>query len=361
MTFTIKEIAETVGGKVIGDELFTVSGVSDIDGASREHITFAVKPIYFKKAINSNAGAVLCSEDYGLTTKKPLIVVPNPRFSFAVVLGLFKENSYSYSGIHPTCIKGDHVHFSDNVIIYPNVYIGNNVKIGKSTVIYPGVHIGNNVIIGDFCIIYPNVVILDMVTAGNNIIIHPGAVIGSDGFGFERNGKTYYKIPQIGSVLIEDDVEIGSNTCIDRATTGVTTIGKGTKIDNLVQVAHNVSLGENIVIAGLSGLSGSVKVEDNVVIAGQVGIADRITVGKNALLSAKSGIINDVSPDSKVAGYPAVDYREFFRSVAYVKKIGHICSDIKTMREELLKLKNCKKKHLEASHDCPLQLKDCEY
>ncbi len=351
MTFTIKEIAETLGGTVIGNELFTVSGVSDIDGASGDHITFAVKRMYFKKAINSGAGAIICSDHYGLSTEKPLIIVSNPRFAFARVLDLFKEKSHSYTGIHHTCIKGDHVYFSDDVIIYPNVYIGDNVKIGKSTVIYPGVHIGNNVIIGDFCIIYPNAVVLDRVTAGNNVIIHAGAVIGSDGFGFERDGKTYYKIPQIGSVLIEDDVEIGAGTCVDRATTGVTTIGKGTKIDNLVQVAHNVYIGENVVIAGLSGLSGSVRVEDNAIIGGQVGIADRITIGKNAVLSAKSGIISDISPDCRVAGSPALDYREFFRSVAYMKKIEHICSDIKTMREELIQLK---------IHISSLQIKDCE-
>jgi UDP-3-O-[3-hydroxymyristoyl] glucosamine N-acyltransferase len=340
MTFTVKEIAETLGGTVIGNGLFTVSGVSDIDGASGEHVTFAVKRIYFKKALRSGAGAIICSEDYGMVTQKPLIVVSNPRFAFAKVLELFKEKNHSYRGVHHTCIKGEEVYISDDVIIYPNVFIGSNVKIGNSTVIYPGVHIGNHVTIGDFCIIYPNVVILDRVTAGNNIIIHSGAIIGSDGFGFERDGRTYYKIPQIGSVLIEDDVEIGANTCIDRATTGVTTIGKGSKIDNLVQVAHNVSIGENVVIAGLSGLSGSVKVEDNAIIGGQVGIADRITIGKNAILSAKSGIISDISPGCRVAGYPALDYREFFRSVAYMKKIEHLCSDIKIMREELLELKN---------------------
>ncbi|OQA16536.1 MAG: UDP-3-O-(3-hydroxymyristoyl)glucosamine N-acyltransferase [bacterium ADurb.Bin363] len=340
MNFTLKEIADIVGGRIVGDETLRVSGIADIHSATDRDITFSVNRAYFRKALDSLASGILCSEDYGFEAKKTLILVSNPRISFARILNLFHENKNVSTGIHPNCIMGENVTLGKNISIYPNVFIGSNVKIGDRTLIYPGVYIGNNVFIGEDCIIYPNVVILDKIEIGNGVIIHGGAVVGSDGFGFELEDGHYYKIPQMGSVVIEDDVEIGANVCIDRATIGNTHIGKGTKLDNLIQIAHNVSLGENIVIAGLSGLSGSVTVGDNTVIAGQVGIADGVRVGSNSVLTAKAGIISDIPADSKVAGFPAEDARGFFRKIVYLSRISDLSSEIKAIRKELKELRN---------------------
>ena len=335
MSFTLEEIAEFIDGKVLGDSNIEITGISNVEDGGPQDITFAVNITFLKKAQASSCGAIICSEYNPSEQVKPLIIVKKPRIAFAKIVKVFYREKHHSSGIHPSCTMGQNSFCGKDVTVYSNVVIGDNVKIGDYTVIYPGVFIGNNVVIGEHCRIYPNTVILDKTTIGSSVILYSGVVIGSDGFGFEWDGEKHFKIPQVGSIIIEDNVEIGANTCIDRATIGTTRIGKGTKIDNLVQVAHNVDLDEHIVIAGLTGISGSARIGKRCMIGGQAGIAQSITVGHDCIIAAKSGVMSDLPPGAKVSGMPAIEHREFFRRISYTSKLPDIFSDIKTIKKEL--------------------------
>ena len=339
MDFTLKYIAELVNGRAEGDEDIKISGISTIERALEGDIVFASNSNNFEKAVLSKAAAVFCLENYSKESLKPVIIVSNPRIAFAKTINLFYKENITYSGVHSTVVKGENVTIDEGVTIFPNVFIGDNVHISSGTVIYPGVYVGNNVEIGSDCRFSPNAVIMDKVTIGKRVIIHSGAVLGSDGFGFERDGGSYYKIPQVGSIIIEDDVEIGANTCVDRATLGETRIGRGTKLDNLIQIAHNVSLGKNIVMAALSGISGSAVIEDDCLLAGNIGVGESRHVGRGSVLAARAGVIKDLPPGSKVTGYPPVPVKEYFRRISNTGKIPNIISELKEIKRELKKLK----------------------
>jgi len=336
------EIAEFLNGELVGDPDIQISGLAKIQSASSGELTFLANPKYGKYLESTGASAVLISK----TQESPginHIKVDDPYSSFLEVLNLLHPlKDPDFNGIHPTVVVSETAAIGKNVQIGPNVFIGESVKIGDNSLIYPNCVLLDNAQIGENCRIYPRVSIRDGCRVGNNVIIHDGVVVGSDGFGFAPDGEKYKKIPQMGIVVIEDDVEIGANSTIDRATIGETIVKKGCKIDNLVQIAHNVEIGANSVIAAQTGISGSTKVGNHVTIAGQVGTVGHIEIGDNAILAAKSGISKNVPAGEVWFGYPAMTMIRQKRIEASLrrlpemsKKFNKLVKQLEEMEEKL--------------------------
>jgi len=334
MKINLQEIANMVGGEAKGDKDVELYGVATIDRVKEGEITFAVSLSTFKAAVESKATALFVSKEY-FPCNKNLIIVNNPRLAFAKVLRLFYPSFIKPpAGVHSTAIIGQGVNLGEGITIHPWVVVEENVKIGKNVVIYPFVYIGKNCIIGDETVIYPNVTIREDVVIGARCIVHSGVVLGSDGFGFEWDGEKHYKIIQVGKVVIEDDVEIGAGVTIDRATMGETRVGRGTKIDNLVHLGHNVTVGENCIIVAQVGLAGSVKIGNQVLIGGQVGIAQGIKVGDKARIAAKSGVISDIDGGAVILGYPAMEHYQFLKINSLLRKLPELFKDVKKLKEK---------------------------
>ena len=334
---SLKELAELVEGDLEGDPKLRISGVADIADAQEGDIVFAETPRFLEEARKSQASAIIAYRD-ARNSGKPTIAVANPRYAFARVLEVFSPPKTRESGIHPTSIVGQGASIGDNPSIGFNVCIGRNTSIGSDAWIYPLVFIGDNVRLGDNCIIYPLVAIHDGATIGNDVIVHSGAVIGADGFGYTKVGGGHYKMPQIGTVVIGDDVEIGANVTIDRARTGKTVIGRGTKIDNLVHIAHNVKIGENCIVVAQVGISGSVDIGDRVVLAGQAGLKDHITVGDDTVICARAGVIGNIGSGEFVSGYPARPHKEQMRIQAAQQRLPALLRLVKDLERRIREL-----------------------
>ena len=286
----IKELLKIVGGELIGvenGENIDIIGVASFENAQYGEISFLEKT---ENITTTNASCVIVSQDVKLPCS--VIKVKNPKLAFAKIAAVLHQPEQRKSGFHHSAILSDGVILGADVFIGAFCYLGENSEVGKETEIREGAKIGSNVLIGANCIIHPNVSIYDNTNIGNNVILHSGAVIGADGFGYVRDGADgYEKFPQIGVVVIEDNVEIGANTCIDRGALGETRIGAGTKIDNLVQIAHNVQIGKRVVIASQTGISGSTIIEDDCVIGGQVGMGDHAKVLSGAIIGSQAGVL----------------------------------------------------------------------
>jgi UDP-3-O-[3-hydroxymyristoyl] glucosamine N-acyltransferase len=285
----LKELASFLGGRVIGDENAVVRSLGTLDEATEGQITFLANPKYAAKVETTKATAVVLSpgaERYG----KNVIEVKNPYLAFAKLLTVFHVPPVVPKGVMDGAMIGKDVVMGNDITIYPGAYVADGVKIGSRVVLYPGSVLYEGVEIGDDTTVHANVTVREGCRIGNRVIVHSGVVIGSDGFGYAPDGKAYQKIPQIGIVVVEDDVEIGANTTIDRAALGVTLIRRGTKIDNLVQIAHNCIIGENCIIVSQTGISGSTKLGEHVTIGGQVGIVGHLDIGDNVMVGAKSGV-----------------------------------------------------------------------
>lgn len=305
MHITLEEVARMVDGEVVGDKTIVVTGISGIKEAKNGDLTFLANNKYAPLLKNTQASAILTSRDIKKSAK-PIIRTENPSLAFAKMVSLMAPNEVRHpKGVDPRAVLGKNVRLGNDVALQPYVVVEDNAEIGDGTVIYAGTYVGANTKIGSNCLIYPRVTIRERVTIGNRVTVHSGTVIGSDGFGFATVCGVHHKIPQIGVVVIEDDVSIGANVTIDRARFGKTIIGKGTKIDNLVQIAHNVEIGENSIIVAQSGISGSTQIGKNVIIAGQSGVIGHITIGDNSTIAAKSGVAKSLPAGSKVFGYPA--------------------------------------------------------
>jgi UDP-3-O-[3-hydroxymyristoyl] glucosamine N-acyltransferase len=316
----LKELAEWVGGKVIGDGEVEILGVASIDEAKAGQITFIANPKYLPKMSQTEASAIIVSPEV-TQAEKPLLSVVNPQLAFAKVVGLFCSSPYQPKGVDPRAWISPTARLGKDLTIYPFVYIGDRCQIGDRVTLYPGVSIGEDCSIGEESVIYPNVSIYSRTVIGKRVILHSGVVVGSDGFGYAKDGRKNVKIPQVGSTEIEDDVEIGANSTIDRAALGKTIIRRGVKIDNLVQVAHNVVIGEDSIIVAQVGISGSTRIGSNVILAGQVGVVDHVEIGDNVRVGAQSGVPYDLAPNQGYTGSPALPHREFLRVVSLFPKL----------------------------------------
>ena len=345
LNMTVEQIAELVGGEVVGDKNIVIKGISGIKEAKEGDITFLANPKYTPLMYKTQASAVIVPKD----TKDaplPIIKTENPSLAFAKIVDLVAPPLSHPQGISSYAYVSSKAKIGKGVSIGHFTIIEDDVEIGEGTIIYGNCFIGCNTKIGRNCLIYPNVCIRERILIGNNVIIHPGTVIGSDGFGFATVGGIQKKIPQIGTVVIEDDVEIGANVTIDRARFDKTVIGKGTKIDNLVQIAHNVIIGKNCIIVAQVGISGSTIIGDNVVIAGQAGLVGHITVGEGAVIMAQSGVSKSVPPHTKVFGYPAREERQAKRVNACIQNLPSLFKEFREIKERLQKLEQIfKEKH----------------
>lgn len=336
MRNTLGEIAKLIDGEIVGNPDIVITGVSGIKEAGLGDITFIDNSRYAHLISQTNASAVIVSYGFISNAEKPVIRAKNPSLAFQKVISLFFPSQIKHpKGIHPTAVIGKNVSLQESVALGAYAVVGDEVAIGKGTVIYPGCFIGYGASIGENCIIYSNVSIREESRIGNRVIIHSGAVIGSDGFGFVNVDGVNQKIPQIGTVEIGDDVEIGANVTIDRARFDKTIIGKGAKIDNLVQIAHNVVVGENSVIVAQAGISGSTVIGKNVTLAGQAGLVGHITVGDGVIVAAQAGVTKSVPANSIVSGYPARPHNEARRINGYIQRLPEFSETIAGLKKRL--------------------------
>lgn len=333
MKKTLQEIADLVQGVILGEEKIEISGVTNIDDASEMDITFAVPP-HVEKAAKCKAAAVIIPDTI-TEFSKPAIRVANPRVAFTRLLELFTPALAVERGVHPTAVLGKNVKLGKNVAIQAYVVLEDEVTIGDNTVIYPHCYVGTKASVGEDSIIYPNVTIREHCVVGSRVILHSGAVIGSDGFGFVTAGGRHLKVPQVGNVIIEDEVEIGANTTLDRATTGSTIVKQGTKIDNLVHLAHNVVIGEHCFLVAQTGIAGSTKVGNYVTFAGQSGSSGHLTIGDHCIFAARSAPINDVAAGSFYAGFPARPHKEWLRTEAAAQKVPDLLKKVRDLEKRL--------------------------
>jgi len=323
MEKTLSELAQLVGGEVVGDGAVKILGVAPIEDAQKGEITFIAHPKYLPKLTETRASAVIVSPQVS-EANKPLLRVANPYLAFAKILEIYSHRPYKPRGVDQGAWVSPTAKLGEGASVYPFVYIGDGVEIGNRVVLFPGVFVGDNVAIGDDTLIYANVSLYGGCRIGKRVILHSGVVIGSDGFGYARDGKRSVKIPQVGSVEIEDDVEIGANTTVDRAAMGKTVIKRGVKIDNLVQVAHSVTIGQDSIIVAQVGIAGSTKVGSNVILAGQVGVGDHIEIGDNVMVGPQSGVVKDIPPNQVVTGSPSIPHKDFLRAIMTFPKLPEI-------------------------------------
>lgn len=338
MKFTVQQIADILEGEVQGNAQAEVFQLSKIEEGSEGALTFLANPKYEHHIYTTKATATIVNKTFipegSLTTT--LIKVEDAYKSFSKLLEYYNQVKLMKSGIEQPSFISENVKYGDNLYLGAFSYIGKNVKIGENVKIYPNCFVGDNVTIGDNTILFAGVRIYSESVIGNNCTFHSGVIIGSDGFGFAPNADgTYNKVPQIGNVVIEDNVEIGAATTIDRATLGSTIIRKGVKLDNQIQIAHNVEVGENTVIASQTGVAGSTKIGKNCIIGGQVGIVGHITIGNGVKIQAQSGIGKSLADGDVVQGSPAFGYGDFAKSFVHFKNFPKIVSDLEDIKKKL--------------------------
>ena len=332
MEHSLHHIADVIDGQLKGDPDKMINGVAPFDRAGPDQITVAGNPGYIKRIPESTAGAIIVPARVD-DSEKNLVAVEHPMVAFARAVSLFHPTRPPREGIHPSAAVGQDVDTGRDVNIGPCAVIGDRVTIGNRVAVGPGVVLGDDVFVGDDVYLHPNVTILERCIIGNRVVIHSGTVIGSDGFGFAPDGKVYHKQPHTGIVRIGDDVELGANNTIDRATFGETRIGTGVKTDNLVHIAHNVTIGDHTVVVSQVGISGSVSVGDNVILAGQAGIAGHLTIGDGAIVGPRAGIAKDVPPGQVVMGAPEMPQKRWLR----VQRIVPMLPELKKRLEKVEK------------------------
>jgi len=337
---TISELSAHVGGRVVGDGDLMIRGVASLDSATEGEIAYVEDAKFFDVARQSKASCVLVPERADLNVSCG-IEVKNPKLAFALIAEVLHPPTRRAPEIHHTAVIAANADIDLEVFIGAFVCVGENSTVGSGTQIRAGAKIGDNVRIGHDCVIHPNVLLEDGVSIGNGVILHAGVVIGADGFGYVRGETGYHKFPQIGTVVIEDDVELGANTCVDRAALGHTRIGRGTKIDNMVHVGHNCDIGENVVIAAQTGISGSVTIEDDCVIGGQVGFGDHILVQSGAVIGSKAGVLpGKIVRPGVWWGIPIQPLDEYKRLNAHISRLPHVRRELKELTERVKMLEN---------------------
>lgn len=335
---TVSAVAAHIGGEIRGDETIKITGVADLGSAQTGEIVFVEDVKFFEQAKNSSASCLIAPESSEIEFANAIILVKNPKLAFAQIAALLHPPKKQLPQIHPSAIIAENSIIAQDVFVGAFACIGEKTIIGAGTQISAGARIGDEVRVGENCVVHPNVFLADNVTIGDKVILHAGVVVGADGFGYVRVDAPdgYVKFPQIGTIVIEDEVEIGANTCIDRAALGETRIGRGTKIDNLVQIAHNVSIGERVIIAAQTGISGSVVIESDVVIGGQVGIGDHVRILSGAVIGSKAGVLPGKIVRAGVWwGIPVQPLDDYKRQNARLKALPRWHDEVKQLRQRL--------------------------
>ncbi len=334
----LRDLAARLGCRLEGDGDIEISGVAGLERAGPADLSFFSNNKYAAALRATRAGAVIVGET---AEGSPCAVLRtlNPYLAFAKAVEVFADPWKPAAGVHPLAAIGSRAEISADASIGPYAVIGEDARVGARTIIHPHVVIGRQAVIGDDCLLHALVSIRERVVLGNRVIVQDGAVIGSDGYGFAREADgSHYKVPQVGAVVIEDDVEIGANTTIDRPAVGETRIGAGAKIDNLVQIAHGVSIGRRSLLAAQVGIAGSTTVEESVTLAGQVGVAGHLTIGRGTVATAQTGIPNSVDPGSLVSGYPAIENREWLKASAIFRRLPELKKTVADLERRLAEL-----------------------
>jgi UDP-3-O-[3-hydroxymyristoyl] glucosamine N-acyltransferase len=339
---TLAEISALIGCSAPGGEAVAITGMATLAEAGPQELSFVGSDAYLPELASTRAAAVIVQKRVKLPTTwtRPALVVDDADLAVAKVLKLFTPPvPRPPAGVDAAARVAGSAALGAQSAVGPFVFVGERARIGARTVLHPGVYIGDDTVVGDDCELFPNVVVRERITLGNRVVIHAGSVIGSDGFGYRWDGRQHAKIPHIGTVVIEDDVEIGSCVCVDRAKFSATRIGRGTKIDNLVQVGHNVTIGPHCVIVGQTGLAGSAHLGTGVVLGGQTAVRDHITLGDGAMAAACSGVAEDVAPKAVVSGTPALPHRQSLREQAALRRLPDLVTQVRKLQEEVEALK----------------------
>lgn len=340
--FTLSSLAHLVGGEIVGSTDALLTGVASLSEAVSGDVSFLGNEKYRDQVPGSRATVVLVPPDYAVVPpeRRAWIVCKDPSAAFSLVVAEFTPPPMSFAaGIHPRAVIGDGCVVPASVHIGACSVIGAGAVIGENTVIRPGAFVGEEAVIGSDCFIHPNVTIRERCRLGNRVSIHSGTTIGSDGFGYISGPNGHEKVPQVGIVQIDDDVEIGANVTIDRARFGRTWIQAGSKIDNLVQIAHNVVIGRHCIVVAQVGISGSSRIGDGVILAGQAGVAGHLTIGPHAIVMGKAGVTKDVPPGAQVIGFPAVDRKRFAKMQVSLGRVEHMQASLKEMQREIAALR----------------------
>lgn len=341
MEFSAKQIAEFIQGTIVGDENATVHTFAKIEEGMPGAISFLSNPKYTHYIYDTQSSIVLVNKDFEpeKEIKATLIKVDNAYESLAKLLNLYEMSKPKKTGIDPLAYIAPTAKIGKNVYIAPFACVGDNAEIGDNTSLHPHATVGSGAKIGNNCILYPHATVYHDCRVGNNCTLHAGSVVGADGFGFAPSPEGYEKIPQIGITILEDNVEIGANTCIDRATMGATVIRKGVKLDNLIQIAHNVEVGSHTVMASQVGVAGSTKIGEWCMFGGQVGVAGHITVGNRVNMGAQSGVNGSVKDGKQLIGTPPIEFKNYFKSSAVFKKLPDMYLELASLKKELEELK----------------------
>lgn len=338
MEFSAQQIAELLDGEVEGNADAVVNRLAKIEEGEPGSLSFLANPQYEPHIYHTEASIVIVNKSFEAEkpVKTTLLRVDDAYQAFARLLNLYNQMRHNKSGVEQNATVSESATLGEDVYVGSHTYIGENVTIGNNTKIYPGCYIGDNVTLGGNCLLYSGARIYADCQLGNDVTLHSGVIIGGDGFGFAPNSENSYdKVAQIGNVIIEDHVEVGANTTIDRATLGSTIIRKGVKIDNLIQIAHNVEIGENTVIAAQTGVAGSTKIGKNCMIGGQVGIVGHLTIGNNVKIAAQSGIGQSLKDNEVVQGSPAFNVRDYKKSYVYFRKLAKMAEEIEELKKHI--------------------------
>lgn len=341
MEFSAKQIAEYIQGTIVGDENATVHTFAKIEEGIPGAISFLSNPKYTHYIYDTQSSIVLVNNDFvpEKEVKATLIKVNNAYESLAKLMNLYEQSQPKRVGIHPLAYVAPTAKVGENVYLAPFACVGDNAEIGDGTELHPHATVGRGAKVGKNCILYTNCNVYHDCRVGNNCILHSGCVIGADGFGFAPSPDGYEKIPQIGIAILEDNVEIGANTCVDRATMGATIIRKGVKLDNLIQIAHNVEVGSNTVMASQAGVAGSTKVGEWCMFGGQVGLAGHIKVGNRVNLGAQSGVPGSIKDGQNLIGTPPIELKNYFKSSVLFKRLPEMATELNNLKKELEELK----------------------
>lgn len=325
---TLRELADRVGGTIVGDGAIEIARIAAVEEADAQTLTFATDERYFDAALRSRAAAVLVGDAMRASAEKPLLVVPNVRLALARLLEALRPARPRGPFVHPSAAIESDASLAADAYVAAGAYVGRRARIGAGSVIGQGAYVGDDVTIGEASWLHPHATIMDGCRVGSRVVLHVGSVIGSEGFGWAFVEGRLERIPQIGNVVLDDGVEIGANTCVDRAQTGSTHVGEGTKIDNLVQIGHNCRIGKHCAIASLTGLAGSTVIGDYVKVAGQVGTRGHMTIGSRSTVAGQSGVWGDVAEGATVSGNPAREHREELRREVMIRKLPKLVARV---------------------------------